>query len=99
MRVHLQQHPQHPRTYTRPRRRRVQALGLFLVSALMLSTVVACSSDTDDAPEFAIEEDEFGPSSPELIAAALEAGEIDEPTSLLYRTWAYFRDPQLPEQY
>src|SRR5690606_36491313 len=39
------------------------------------------------------------PTSVELIAAALEAGEIDEPTSLLYRTWLYFGDAQLPEQY
>lgn len=40
-----------------------------------------------------------GPTSAELIAAALEAGEIDEATSLLYRTWLYFGDAQLPEQY
>ena len=101
---HVQYQRRQANKATRPRRRGAGAIGLLLVSALMLSTVVACSSDADDspedgAPEMGIEEEAFAPSSPELIAAALEAGEIDEPTSLLYRTWAYFRDPQLPEQY
>lgn len=101
---HVQYQRRQANKATRPRRRGAGAIGLLLVSALMLSTVVACSSDADDspedgAPEMGIEEKEFAPTSPELIAAALESGEIDEPTSLLYRTWAYFRDPQLPEQY
>lgn len=39
------------------------------------------------------------PTSIELIAAALEAGEIDEPTSWLYRTWVTFADAQLPEEF
>lgn len=37
--------------------------------------------------------------STDLIAAALESGEIDEPTSLLYRTYLYFGDPQLPDEF
>lgn len=47
-----------------------------------------------------------GPSSPpaapatssDRIEAALEAGEIDYPTSLLYRMYALFGDPRLPAQ-
>ncbi len=38
-------------------------------------------------------------SSPELIAIALEAGEINYETSLLYRAWALYGDPRLPEEY
>ena len=37
--------------------------------------------------------------STELIATALQARDIDEPTSLLYRTWAQFNEPALPEVY
>lgn len=39
------------------------------------------------------------PTSTDLIAAALKSGEIDEPTSLLYRTYLYFGDPQLPDEF
>lgn len=39
------------------------------------------------------------PSSRDLIAWALRSGEIDEPTSWLYRTWAEFADPSLPGEY
>ncbi len=38
-------------------------------------------------------------SSPELIAIALEEGEIDYETSLLYRAWALYGDPRLPAEY
>ena len=38
-------------------------------------------------------------SSQDLIAADLEAGLIDYPTSLQYRTWALFRDLRLPARY
>lgn len=40
-----------------------------------------------------------GPSSRQLIATALEAGQIDGPTSWLYRTWATFNDSLLPDPY
>jgi hypothetical protein len=39
------------------------------------------------------------PSSEELIAKALAAKEIDYETSLLYRTFALFGDPRLPQKY
>jgi hypothetical protein len=39
------------------------------------------------------------PTSQELIAAALERGDIDYPTSLLYRVWALFQDARLAEEY
>lgn len=42
----------------------------------------------------------FQPStSAQKIAAALELGEIDGPTSLLYRVFAMFGDPRLPEKF
>ncbi len=37
--------------------------------------------------------------SEDLIAKALTAKEIDYKTSLLYRTYAVFSDPRLPEKY
>jgi hypothetical protein len=39
------------------------------------------------------------PTSDSLIAAALTAGDIDYPTSLLYRAYAMFGDSRLPAQY
>src|SRR5881394_4082876 len=39
------------------------------------------------------------PSSQELIENAYQAGKIDYPTSLLYRVWALFQAPDLPEAY
>ena len=39
------------------------------------------------------------PSSQSLIAADLEAGTISQAQSLLYRAWALFWDPRLPERY
>jgi hypothetical protein len=37
--------------------------------------------------------------SQSLLAAALAKGEIDYPTSLLYRAWALFADSRLPPEY
>lgn len=37
--------------------------------------------------------------APARIAAALEAGRIDYGTSLLYRAYALYDDPQLPDEY
>ena len=37
--------------------------------------------------------------SQDLIAQALARGDIDYPTSLLYRVWALFLAPELPEAY
>jgi hypothetical protein len=42
---------------------------------------------------------EYTPSSQGLIERAYEAGTIDYPTSLLYRTWALFHAPELPAEY
>lgn len=42
---------------------------------------------------------EYTPSSQGLIERAYEAGVIDYPTSLLYRTWALFHAPELPAEY
>jgi hypothetical protein len=39
------------------------------------------------------------PSSQELIERALQAGDIDYATSLMYRVWALFQAPELPEAY
>ncbi len=39
------------------------------------------------------------PSAQELIAAALEAGQIDYGTSLLYRAYAFFGDTRLPDAF
>jgi hypothetical protein len=39
------------------------------------------------------------PSSQSLIADAVAAGQLDEPTSLLYRAYALFGDPRLPAKY
>lgn len=39
------------------------------------------------------------PTSSELIAAALEAGDLDEETALVYRVWAFFDPGLLPGQY
>ena len=39
------------------------------------------------------------PTTRELIARALAEGRIDYPTSLAYRTWAFFLDPQLPPEF
>lgn len=65
------------------------------IAALFLATsmLVGCSPEPDDIniPKAA--------TSSERIAAALAAGEIDEPTSMLYQTWAQFGDRSLPEQY
>jgi hypothetical protein len=51
--------------------------------------------DTAEAPEAPM----FPISSEELIAQALAAKEIDYETSLLYRVFALFGDPRLPQKY
>jgi hypothetical protein len=43
--------------------------------------------------------DDEPPTSQDLIAQALAAGDIDYPTSLQYRVWALFQAPELPEQF
>lgn len=39
------------------------------------------------------------PTTRQLIARALGEGRIDYPTSLAYRVWAFFLDPQLPPEF
>lgn len=50
----------------------------------------ACTCEASAAPP---------PTSQDLIEQALERGEIDYPTSLLYRVWALFLAPDLPEAF
>lgn len=77
---------------------RVDILRLLLVSLVAVSLLAGCVRGVDPQPEV-IAADEFPPTSAELIADALDAGEIDEPTSWLYRTWLLFGDPQLPDDF
>ncbi|WP_162802731.1 hypothetical protein [Ornithinimicrobium avium] len=51
----------------------------------------------DPAPDAGPTPAEAGPTSSELIAAAVASGELDEPTSLLHRVQAQFGDPALPD--
>lgn len=61
---------------------------------------VSDDSVTNDEEEPASDDlADLPPTSGELIEAVLASGDIDEPTSLLYRTWATFGDRALPEQY
>jgi hypothetical protein len=53
------------------------------------------STDPDPDPD----PNPGGPSSDELIAAALARGEIDAETALSYRVFAAFADPRLPAQF
>ena len=46
-----------------------------------------------------LEDEPTPPSSSDLILAALAAGELDEPTAILYRLFAVVNDERLPEQY
>jgi len=80
------------------RRPRVGVLRLLLVSLLTVSLLAGCVRGVDPQPEVTAA-DEFPPTSTELIAEALDAGEIDAPTSWLYRTWLYFGDPKLPAEF
>lgn len=78
--------------------------GDDLGAGTVAGTASSASSPASDVPAAGDGGDISGtegrePTSVDLIAAALDAGEIDEATSLLYRTWLYFGDPQLPEQY
>lgn len=50
----------------------------------------ACTCAPLDAPP---------PTSQSLLAAALARGDIDVPTSLVYRAWALFGDGRLPPEY
>jgi hypothetical protein len=50
----------------------------------------ACSCESNGTPP---------PTSQVLIAEALTRGDIDYPTSLLYRVWALFQDSRLPAEY
>lgn len=77
---------------------RVDALRLLLVSLVAVSLLAGCVGGGDPQTEVTAA-DESAPTSTDLIADALQAGEIDEPTSWLYRTWLYFGDPQLPQEF
>ncbi|EYR65316.1 hypothetical protein N866_00280 [Actinotalea ferrariae CF5-4] len=39
-----------------------------------------------------------GPSAQHLIDEAVPAGDLDEPTGLMYGVWAQFHDPRLPDR-
>ncbi len=62
-------------------------------------TVVASSGGDSTTTTLVVNVLEAQPSSQELIAAALAAGQIDLGTSLLYRSQAQVGDLALPEQY
>src|SRR5699024_6944611 len=92
----------------RPVKRRNARFPLFWGTVMVVAALlVACVSDTepksDKSPVPSATPAESGlelePSSSDLIATAVEAGEIDEPTALLYRTWLLFGDPQLPDEF
>jgi len=61
--------------------------------------IVGCGTGEVCGSACACEPDEVPTTDQSLIAAALAAGEIDYPTSLLYRAYALFADGRLPEQY
>lgn len=85
---------------TRRRRSWVGTARMILAGMLALSFLVLAGCVSDPATEVEVSAaDELQPSSADLIAEALEAGEIDEPTSMLYRTWLYFGDSKLPEKF
>lgn len=78
----------------------VKPARLLVVGALALIMLAGCftDGDGDGGPEVVVA-DGIDATSEQLIAQALESGEIDEPTSLLYRTWLFFGDSLLPEEY
>lgn len=85
----------------RPRQRTLSVVAAALL--VWTAALTGCGSGIDGS-ETAVDvdgssSDETAPTSTDLIAAALAAGDIDKPTSLLYRTWTLFGDRSLPEQY
>lgn len=80
----------------------VWLLSLFFIStlAITLTAVVQAASDAPASvylPLVSTPKDR--PTSEALIAAALQAGKLDEETALLYRVYASFEDPRLPVDY
>ncbi|HEY8448475.1 MAG TPA: hypothetical protein VIL01_15345 [Thermomicrobiales bacterium] len=68
------------------------ALALLIGVVASLASPVVAQDDDNDQPFGAI-------TSQQLIAAELEAGGLDYDTSLIYRAYALFGDPRLPEAY
>jgi hypothetical protein len=60
------------------------------------TTVTGSTGESDEPPPPAPAGD---PTAADLIIAAQEAGSLDEATALLYRVYAIFGDPRLPDEY
>lgn len=77
-------------------------LSFVIISVFLLS---ACSSKQGETPSAQATVEGYAsptpdiPSSNELIAAALENGEIDEETAITYEVFALFSDPRLPAEF
>jgi hypothetical protein len=70
--------------------------------AASVSATAATDPESPGAASYMADDDGSAlpePTSTQLIAAALEAGDIDEPTALLYRTHLLFGYPALPAEY
>lgn len=82
----------------------MRAKPLLALMASLALIATACSTDTEvelDLPTAsdAVHNLPDDASSGEKIAAALDAGDIDGPTAQLFRAWAQFGDPSLPEAF
>src|SRR5215208_2761369 len=79
------------RVMTRRARRRglISKVAVIVVVASLLATPALHTAAH-------LQEDEFGRSAQSLIGEKLQNGEIDYETSLVYRAYAFFDDPRLP---
>lgn len=91
--------PQHVRTRlhaTQPGFARLLVLVLT-IATLVAPLSTAAESTTTPSRADSISHEEM--SAQTLIQAAVIAGTLDFPTSLVYRTYAYFNDPSLPDEF
>ncbi|MEA2583652.1 MAG: hypothetical protein QOF33_1737 [Thermomicrobiales bacterium] len=71
--------------------------SVVLVAFLMLSGTVGSLGRS--AGETSAQEEQAGPAAQQLIGAALETGQLDYGTSLVYRAYALFGDERLPDEF
>lgn len=96
-----------PRAETHTPVHRHRGAVSVVTALLMIAAVLASCSSSGDTPAASESEqdnsvlDEVPESatSSQRIRAALDAGEIDEPTATLYGLWAQFGSRELPEQF